>query len=418
MNDAPRETAASVTSAQVRARLVEALKLDLVGPWAGHALAEERLPGWVRPSNWYLTGFLIPSGTPPEKCGDADEDDDSEEIPESAGLAEESNEERKAAKKGFFPSSMGLSFLVPKESACSRRDRALGRLCAGRRSRGGTASPCPSGNDIRARRQSPWRSRERAIRSCTTSRTRTVSNSTSSSGRSPRRISQSTSRGHPIGLGLPGEPPHSGRPEKESPTSPMPFSPRSRCGANSPSCRDRTCAGHQCRGLGRAGGRPSLRRHAGVRDRPRRLGRVGDRGRRVPSASHGVDPERRGGEDRDRGRAGRRAFDGGAWSARGWCRCRARAAASRDRVPHAGSRRRRADVAALQGARRETAEELLRVAGVAADRIERGIAVLAAGRRRPRRLPRGEPRRGAGAAQAARASRRRAGAPSSSPSSC
>ena len=28
------------------------------------------------------------------------------------GLAEESNEERKAAKKGFFPSSMGLSFLV------------------------------------------------------------------------------------------------------------------------------------------------------------------------------------------------------------------------------------------------------------------------------------------------------------------
>jgi hypothetical protein len=38
------------------------------------------------------------------------------EIPGSAGLAEESNEERKAAKKGFFPSSMGLSFLVPKET--------------------------------------------------------------------------------------------------------------------------------------------------------------------------------------------------------------------------------------------------------------------------------------------------------------
>jgi Helicase conserved C-terminal domain len=69
----------------------------------------------VRPSNWYLTGFLIPSGTPPEKSSDADEDDDLGEIPESAGLAEESNEERKAAKKGFFPSSMGLSFLVPKE---------------------------------------------------------------------------------------------------------------------------------------------------------------------------------------------------------------------------------------------------------------------------------------------------------------
>src|SRR5437867_9391945 len=104
------------TSLAVRERLVEARKADLVGPWTGHALAEERLPGWVRPSNWYLTGFLIPSGTPPEKSADADEDDDLGEIPESAGLAEESNEERKAAKKGFFPSSMGLSFLVPREA--------------------------------------------------------------------------------------------------------------------------------------------------------------------------------------------------------------------------------------------------------------------------------------------------------------
>jgi hypothetical protein len=108
------EGTAPASSLEVRARLIEALKLDLVGPWAGHPLAEERLPGRVRPSNWYLTGFLIPSGTPPEKSADADEDDDLGEIPESAGLAEESNEERKAAKKGFFPSSMGLSFLAPK----------------------------------------------------------------------------------------------------------------------------------------------------------------------------------------------------------------------------------------------------------------------------------------------------------------
>ena len=107
----------SSTSLDVRARLVEALKLDLVGPWAGHALAEEKLQGWVRPSNWYLTGFLIPSGTAPERSADADEDDDiGSEIPESAGLSEESNEERKAAKKGFFPSSMGLSFLVPTDA--------------------------------------------------------------------------------------------------------------------------------------------------------------------------------------------------------------------------------------------------------------------------------------------------------------
>src|SRR5438093_1760876 len=103
------------SSSEVRDRLVEALELDLVGPWAGHTFADERLPGWVRPSNWYLTGFLIPSGSPPEKSADADEQDDLGEIPESAGLAEESTEERKAAKKGYFPSSIGLSFLVPKE---------------------------------------------------------------------------------------------------------------------------------------------------------------------------------------------------------------------------------------------------------------------------------------------------------------
>jgi len=101
-------------SFEVRERLVEALKLDLVGPWAGHPLADEKLPGWVRPSNWYLTGFLIPSGTAPEHSADAEQDDDMEtEVPARAGLQEETTDERKAAKKSFFPSSMGLSFLVP-----------------------------------------------------------------------------------------------------------------------------------------------------------------------------------------------------------------------------------------------------------------------------------------------------------------
>ena len=113
---APAAERAPADSPEVRERLVEALNLDLIGPWAGHALADERLPGWVRPSNWYLTGFLVPSGGRPQQSADADEDDDFAEIPESAGLAEESVEERKAAKKGFFPSSMGLSFLAPEQA--------------------------------------------------------------------------------------------------------------------------------------------------------------------------------------------------------------------------------------------------------------------------------------------------------------
>jgi hypothetical protein len=102
------------TSLEVRGRLVEALQLDLVGPWAGHPFADERLE--VRPSTWYLTGFLIPSGTPPEQRSDLDEDEEIDEVPASAGLSEESTEDRKAAKKGYFPSSMGLSFLVGPET--------------------------------------------------------------------------------------------------------------------------------------------------------------------------------------------------------------------------------------------------------------------------------------------------------------
>ena len=100
-----------VESAAVREEIARALRLDLVGPWAGHPLADEGLPGWVRPCNWYLTGFLVPRDAPIGQRGDADVDDEPE-VAERAGLGDDSTEDRRAAKKGFFPSSMGLSFLV------------------------------------------------------------------------------------------------------------------------------------------------------------------------------------------------------------------------------------------------------------------------------------------------------------------
>ena len=112
----PESGRAPASSLEVRSRLVEALNLDLVGPGVDSDLASERLPGWVRPSNWYLTGFLVPTGAPPAQAGDADEDDDMDEVPEKAGLAEESTDDPKAAKRGFFPSSIGLSFLVAKDA--------------------------------------------------------------------------------------------------------------------------------------------------------------------------------------------------------------------------------------------------------------------------------------------------------------
>ncbi|MYC84650.1 MAG: helicase [Acidimicrobiia bacterium] len=103
-------------SPAVRDYLVEALRLDLVGPGPDSNLSDELLRGWERPSNWYLTGFLTPSDTPFEERSDDDEDESLDETPEVAGLAEESAEERRAAKKGFFPSSIGLSFLVSGET--------------------------------------------------------------------------------------------------------------------------------------------------------------------------------------------------------------------------------------------------------------------------------------------------------------
>ena len=103
---------APTTSTEVRAYLARALHLDLIGPSANHELAEERLPGWVRPSNWYLTGFLVPADAPPEQSADADEEEELDETPATAGLAEESVADGRAARRGFFPSSIGVSVLV------------------------------------------------------------------------------------------------------------------------------------------------------------------------------------------------------------------------------------------------------------------------------------------------------------------
>lgn len=99
-----------LTPVQIRDRLVEALELDLVGPWPGHELEQERLPRRVRPSNWYLTGFLIPVDTAAEQAGDDDADDEFEADTDGSG--DEATEERVAAKKAYFPSSVGLSTLV------------------------------------------------------------------------------------------------------------------------------------------------------------------------------------------------------------------------------------------------------------------------------------------------------------------
>jgi hypothetical protein len=55
-------------SVAIRAELVEALRLDLIGPSNDHAFANELLP--EPPSRWYLTGYLVPKDAPEDQRTD------------------------------------------------------------------------------------------------------------------------------------------------------------------------------------------------------------------------------------------------------------------------------------------------------------------------------------------------------------
>jgi hypothetical protein len=100
---------------EARRRLIEALELDLVGPGRGLGDPEEMLHPRERPSNWYLTGFLIPSKSPEESSAPSDVDagDELDEPLENDGSGDEEGSDRASAKKQYFPSSMGISTLVP-----------------------------------------------------------------------------------------------------------------------------------------------------------------------------------------------------------------------------------------------------------------------------------------------------------------
>ena len=127
-------------SAKVRSQLVNALGLDLVGPIAKlldqlqekgckeevDALREEILDRG--PSRWYQTGFLIPSETNIDYRADDTSDDEfagldgqnlnrSDQSSRSKAAADDTgNSEGGPARKVFFPSSIGLSFLLANPS--------------------------------------------------------------------------------------------------------------------------------------------------------------------------------------------------------------------------------------------------------------------------------------------------------------
>jgi len=112
----PEELEPPTKPTEARWRLENALRLDLIGPWPGHPLETEQIPRRQRPSNWYLTGFLIPTDSPEDHMADDDVEDELDTVPEEGTPSEESSDDGRPAKRGYFPSSIGLTFLVDSES--------------------------------------------------------------------------------------------------------------------------------------------------------------------------------------------------------------------------------------------------------------------------------------------------------------
>ncbi len=98
-------------SAAVRDYLIDALRLDLIGPRpSDEAIQCERLSH--APSRWYLTGFLVPSNAPLDQRAQDIEEEVDEPVEPAHGADDAREPERGSGKRAFLPSSMGLSVLV------------------------------------------------------------------------------------------------------------------------------------------------------------------------------------------------------------------------------------------------------------------------------------------------------------------
>jgi hypothetical protein len=102
-----------MTPVQVRHELVDALRLDLVGPDITRSLGtpDEVLP--QPPSRWYLTGFLVPLEADETQRTDESGTEELDAAAEAKGTDDAVPPEPTAARLASFPSSMGVSVLIP-----------------------------------------------------------------------------------------------------------------------------------------------------------------------------------------------------------------------------------------------------------------------------------------------------------------
>lgn len=108
---ATHEITPSATSAEVRRKLVDTLRLDLIGPNNDDPFAEEVLP--ESPTKWYLTGYLMPTDAPLEQRFDETSVEEIDAAVDAQGLDDATAPDRPAARRSLLPSSIGLSVLVP-----------------------------------------------------------------------------------------------------------------------------------------------------------------------------------------------------------------------------------------------------------------------------------------------------------------
>lgn len=156
----PAFTAAATqsTSATVRSMLVEEIRRDLIGPARDDAAAHtEVLP--QTPSRWYLTGFLVPLGAPPEqRAGDAEAEGDLDSGDDAGGTDDQTPPDKASARRAWRPSSLGLSFLLAATTQTITVDVCWGEYaCEAEQEPSGGAEPQKRGATANER----WRRRHR-----------------------------------------------------------------------------------------------------------------------------------------------------------------------------------------------------------------------------------------------------------------
>jgi Helicase conserved C-terminal domain len=103
-----------MNAADVRKNLADALVLDLIGPDERLGSPDEMLP--QAPSRWYLTGFIVPLEADAAQRVDEDATDEVDAANDAGGSDDATTPEPASARQRYLPSSIGLSVLVTSQT--------------------------------------------------------------------------------------------------------------------------------------------------------------------------------------------------------------------------------------------------------------------------------------------------------------